>query len=40
MGTIGEVKEVWDALQQVYMPAADAAELPIRVFAMVPLHTW
>jgi len=35
MGSIGEVEEVWEALEQVYMPAADKGELPIRVFAMV-----
>ena len=40
MGTIGEAEEVWEALEQVYMAAADKAELPIRVFAMVPLSTW
>ncbi|KAA6427936.1 MAG: amidohydrolase family [Trebouxia sp. A1-2] len=40
MGSIGEVEEVWEALEQVYMPAADKGELPIRVFAMVPLTTW
>ncbi|DBA97126.1 hypothetical protein WJX77_007862 [Trebouxia sp. C0004] len=40
MGSIGEVEEVWEALEQVYMPAADKGELPIRVFAMVPLATW
>lgn len=40
MGYIGEVEEVWEALEQVYMPAADKGELPIRVFAMVPLTTW
>ena len=31
---------MWEGLQQVYMPAADTGELPIRVFAMVPLTTW
>lgn len=40
MGSIGEAEEVWEALEQVYMAAADKAELPIRVFAMVPLATW
>ena len=40
MGSIGEVEEVWEALQHVYMPAADKGELPITVFAMVPLTTW
>lgn len=40
MGSIGEAEEVWEALEQVYMPAADIGELPIRVFAMVPLATW
>lgn len=40
MGSIGEVEEVWEALEQVYMAAADKGELPIRVFAMVPLTTW
>lgn len=40
MGSIGEAEEVWEGLEQVYMPAADKGELPIRVFAMVPLTTW
>ena len=40
MGSIGEVEEVWEALEQVYMPAADKGALPIRVFAMLPLTTW
>ena len=40
MGSIGETEEVWEALEQVYMAAADKGELPIRVFAMVPLPTW
>lgn len=40
MGSIGESEEVWDALEQVYMAAAEKGELPIRVFAMVPLPTW
>ena len=40
MGSIGETEEVWEDLEQVYMAAADKAELPIRVFAMVPLPTW
>lgn len=40
MGSIGEAEEVWEGLEQVYMPAADMGELPIRVFAMVPLTTW
>ena len=40
MGSIGEAEEVWEGLEQVYMPAADRGELPIRVFAMVPLTTW
>ena len=40
MGSIGETEEVWEELEQVYMAAADKAELPIRVFAMVPLPTW
>lgn len=40
MGSIGEPEEVWEALEQVYMPAAHKGELLIRVFAMVPLSTW
>lgn len=40
MGSIGEPAEVWEALEQVYMSAANKGELPIRVFAMVPLSTW
>lgn len=40
MGSIGEPEEVWEALEQVYMPAANNGALPIRVFAMVPLSTW
>ena len=40
MGSIGEAEEVWEALEHVYMPAADDATLPIRVFAMSPLATW
>ena len=40
MGSIGEAEEVWEALEQVCMPAADKGQLPIRVFAMVPLTTW
>lgn len=28
------------ALQDVYVPAADAGELPLRVFAYVPLPAW
>ncbi len=40
MGSIGEVEEVWEALEQGYMPTADKGELPIKVFAMVPLTTW
>ena len=40
MGSVGEAEEVWEALEQVYMPAASKGELPIRVFAMVPLSTW
>ena len=40
MGSIGDSEEVWEALEQVYMAAADKGELPIRIFAMVPLSTW
>lgn len=40
MGSIGESEEVWEALEQVSMAAAEKGELPIRVFAMVPLPTW
>ena len=40
MGSIGEAEEVWDTLQQVYMPAADEENLSLRLFAMVPLSTW
>jgi hypothetical protein len=30
----------WEDLEQVYLPAADAGELPIRLYSFVPLMTW
>lgn len=40
MGTMGDPIDTWDTLEEVYLPAADKGELPLRVFAMVPLPTW
>lgn len=30
----------WEDLEQIYLPAADAGELPIRLYSFVPLPTW
>ena len=40
MGTMGDPTDTWDTLEEVYLPAADKGELPLRVFSMVPLPTW
>lgn len=30
----------WEDLEEIYEPAADAGELPLRLYAFVPLTTW
>ena len=30
----------WEDLNLIYIPAADAGELPIRISSFVPLSTW
>jgi hypothetical protein len=30
----------WDDLLEVYVPAAERGELPIRIYAFVPLESW
>lgn len=30
----------WDDLENIYAPAADAGELPLRLYSFVPLPTW
>ena len=30
----------WEDLEQIYAPAADAGELPLRLYSFVPLPTW
>lgn len=40
MGPVQDNADAWDTLENVYMPAADAGNLPMRLLAMVPLPTW
>ena len=40
MGPVQDSADAWDTLEHVYMPAADAGLLPVRLLAMVPLPTW
>jgi predicted amidohydrolase YtcJ len=35
-----DVEASWRDLEQVYSPAADAGQMPIRVRAFVPLAQW
>lgn len=30
----------WEDLEQIYLPAADAGDLPLRLYSFVPLTTW
>ena len=40
MGPLGDPEDAWQTLEQVYLPAARAGELRMRLKAMLPLSTW
>ena len=40
MGPLGDPEDAWQTLEQVYLPAALAGELRMRLKAMLPLSTW
>lgn len=39
-GPFADTPSTWRDMDEVYMPAADAGMLPIRVYAFVPLPSW